>query len=228
MTIKDVLNRIEKAFPKTYKELEEGNFLSKSRTFVNSLVHQPDKLKALLNNLPSECSYCSHPLDDWRHKHPKSYFMTMGHLKQIDIKLKVCSKCRCAFYPDFYGNGIIFIHNKIMVSIETILDLNHVMQIGGGFIEAVKNKIMLLGKLDGIPEEELKSDAVHLALKMEKISIGVLSSIVKGSDLDNVLCFICGNCPKIVCTDGNTKVRDKYLDLRGDVVFKKKKKKQFH
>ena len=97
-----------------------------------------------------------------------------------------------------------------MVSIETILDHNLLMQIGGGFIEAMKNKIMLLGKLEGIPTEELESDTVHLALKLEKISIGVLSSMVKGSDLDNVLCFICGNCPKIVCTDGNTKVRDKY------------------
>ena len=206
LTVKDVIRRIENSFPKTYKECEEGDFLSTSRTFVNSLVNFPDKLSTILNTLPHECSYCSHPLSDWKHKHPKSFFLTMGHLKQININIKVCSKCRRAFYPDFYQNGILFIHNKIMVSIETILDQNQIMQTGGGFIEAIKKKIMLLGQLEGIPIEDIESDAVHLAIKMEKIVIGVLSILVKGSDMDDVLCYICGNCPKIVCTDGNAKV----------------------
>ena len=206
LTIQDVINNIEKGFPKTYKECEESDFVYRSRTFVNSLVQFPDKLETLLDTLPTECSYCSHPLNDWRHKPPKSYFLTMGHLKKINIKVRVCSQCRRAYYPDFYRNGIIFIHNKIMISIESILDHNQVMQSGAGFIEAIKKKIFLLGKLEGIATEELESDAVHLALKMEKIVVGVLSIMVKGSDLDDVLCYICGNCPKIVCTDGNTKV----------------------
>ena len=206
LTVKDVISKIESGFPKTYKDCEESNFVPKSRAFVNSLVHNAGKLEAVLNTVPIQCSYCSHPLDDWNHKSPKSYFISMGHLRQITIKVKVCSKCRRAFYPDFYQQGIIFLHNKLMVSIEAILDQNQVMQTGGGFIEAIKKKICLLGKLEGIPDKVLKSDSVSIALKMEKIVVGVMSLIVKGADMDSVLCYICGIVPKIVCTDGNTKV----------------------
>ena len=93
-----------------------------------------------------------------------------------------------------------------MISIETILDLNQLLQTGGGFHEAIKKKIALLGQLEGIPKKTLNTDLNSIALKLDKIVIAVMSIIVKGSDLDSVLCLICGNCPKIVCTDGNTKV----------------------
>ena len=101
----------------------------------------------------------------------------------------------------------MFVHNKLMMSIETILDLNHDMQSGSSFVEAIKKKISLLGQLEGIPHEALETDLNSIALKLEKIVIAVMSVLVKGSDLDAVLCYICGNVPKIVCTDGNTKVR---------------------
>ena len=93
-----------------------------------------------------------------------------------------------------------------MISIETILDLTQVMQCGGSFVEAIKKKINLLGQLEGIPQDALETDVNSIALKLEKIVIAVMSVLVKGSDLDAVLCYICGNVPKIVCTDGNTKV----------------------
>ena len=124
----------------------------------------------------------------------------------MKIKVKVCSKCRRAVYPDYYQNGIVFVHNKLMVSLETILDLNQVNQIGGGFVGAIKKKIALLGQLEGIHKETLEADLNSIALKLEKTVIGVMSLLVKGSDLDSVLCYICGICPKLVCTDGNTKV----------------------
>ena len=96
-----------------------------------------------------------------------------------------------------------------MVSLETILDLNQVNQIGGGFVGAIKKKIALLGQLEGIHKETLEADLNSIALKLEKTVIGVMSLLVKGSDLDSVLCYICGICPKLVCTDGNTKVNIK-------------------
>lgn len=132
--------------------------------------------------------------------------MTMGHLKEITIELKVCPKCRRAFYPEFYQNGVLFIHNKFMLTIETILDLNNALQTGGGFIEAVKKKMLLLGKLEGLTQTALEKDLTNNVLKLEKIVIAVMSLMVTGSDLDDVVCFTCGNCPKIVSTDGNTKV----------------------
>ena len=93
-----------------------------------------------------------------------------------------------------------------MISIETILDLNQVMQSGGGFVEAIKKKISLLGQLEGIPQDALETDVNSIALKLEKIVIAVMSIMLKGSDFDSICCYICGNCPKICCTDGNTKV----------------------
>ena len=144
--------------------------------------------------------------------------MSMGHLREIKIKVKVCSKCRRAVYPDFYENGIIFLHNKLMISIETILDLNQVLQTGGSLVEAIKKKISLLGQLEGIPKTTLNPDLNSLAQKLDKIVIAVMSIIVKGSDLDSVLCLICGNCPKIVCTDGNTKVGAIYQSSLSDIM----------
>ena len=54
--------------------------------------------------------------------------------------------------------------------------------------------------------EIFKRDLNNSALKLEKTVIAVMSLILKGSDMDEVICFICGIAPKIVCTDGNTKV----------------------
>ena len=97
---------------------------------------------------------------------------------------------------------------KFMVSLEVILDLCHVMQIGGSFIEAIKKKILLLGQCEGLDRLTTERDLTNNCVKLEKTVIAVMSLIVTGSDLDDVVCYICGNCPKIVSTDGNTKVRD--------------------
>ena len=99
--------------------------------------------------------------------------------KEIQIQLKVCPKCKRAFYPSFYENGIMFVHNKFMLTLEAILDLGQILSTGGGFVETVKQKLLLLGQLEGLDIENLER---------------------------NLNCYICGNCPKIVCTDGNTKV----------------------
>lgn len=93
-----------------------------------------------------------------------------------------------------------------MVTIESILDLSQVLQTGGSFVEAIKKKLVLLGQVEGLCKETLETDLTSNALKLEKAVIAVMSLMIKGSDLDDVVCYICGNCPKIVCTDGNTKV----------------------
>lgn len=35
--------------------------------------------------------------------------------------------------------------------------------------------------------------------------VAVLSLLITPSDLDHVLCLVCGNCPKIINSDGNAK-----------------------
>ena len=206
LTIKDVIQNIKSGFPSSLKDCEESDYLGRSRIFVDSLVVLPEKLEQLLKTLPSHCNYCHHQLYDWKHKGAKSYFLSMGHIKEIQIQLKVCSKCNRAFYPDFYKNGLLFLHNKFLITIEVILDLSHILQTGGSSIEFIKKKLLLLGQLESLNLEIFKRDLNNSALKLEKTVIAVMSLMLKGSDLDEVICFICGIAPKIVCTDGNTKV----------------------
>ena len=207
LTVKNVLSEIKSKFPATMKDCQDSNFVKNSRTFVNSLVQIPEKLEQVLRTVPSQCKYCETPLEDWKHKTPKSYFLSMGYLKEIQILVKLCPKCKRAYYPSFYENGILFIHNKFMLTIESILDLSQILQIGGGFVGAVKRKLLLLGQVEGLDAEKLEKNLNNTALDLEKIVIAVMSLILKGSDLDEVLCYLCGICPKICCTDGNTKVR---------------------
>ena len=206
LTIKDVMKRIRDGFPSSMKECQESDYLSRSRNFVTSLVEIPSHLEQVLKSVPSQCDFCDLPLLDWIHKRAKSYFLSLGPLKEIRIFVKFCSKCKRAYYPDLYQHGLLFLHNKFLITIEAIIDLSHTLQTGGSSIEVIKKKLLLLGKLEGLDIEALKRDLTNTALKLEQSVIALLSLILKGSDLDDVICFICGISPKIVCTDGNTKV----------------------
>ena len=93
-----------------------------------------------------------------------------------------------------------------MLSLEVILELSHVLQLGGSFIEAIKKKFLLLGQVEGLDTETLERDLTSNSIKLEKTVIAVVSILVKDTDMDRVVCYLCGNCPKIVSTDGNTKV----------------------
>ena len=206
LTVRHVIKEISEKFPRTMEECRKSVYVANSRTFVNSLLQMPGKLDQILKTIPDTCTRCTEPLGEWKHKPPKSYFISMGHLKEITIRLKVCPKCRIAYYPSFYENGIFFIHNKFLITIEAILDFGQLLNIGGGFIEAVKEKLLLMGQLEGVDMKKLERNLNNQALDIEKIVIATLSIILKGSDLDSVMCLVCGNCPKVACTDGNTKV----------------------
>ena len=41
---------------------------------------------------------------------------------------------------------------------------------------------------------------------IERAAIAVNALLITGDDLDNVICLFCGMAPKIVLTDGNSKV----------------------
>jgi hypothetical protein len=120
--------------------------------------------------------------------------------------VRKCPQCKIAYYPDYTPNGILFIHNKFMLSLELVLELSHVLQLGGSFIEAIKKKFLLLGQVEGLEAETLERDLTSNSIKLEKTVIAVVSMLVKGVDMDQAVCYLCGICPKIVSTDGNTKV----------------------
>ena len=179
LTVKGVIDDIKTKFPANMKDCQQSQFVANSRTFVNSLVHDPEKLNQVLKTVPSHCKHCNSPLEDWKHKTPKSYFLSIGHIKEITISVKVCPKCRRAFYPSFYENGILFVHNKFMLTIESILDFAQFLQTGAGFIEAAKRKIMLLGQVEGLDAEVLETNLNNTALNLEKITIATMSIILK-------------------------------------------------
>ena len=83
LTIKHVISEIIANFPNSMEDCRESNFVPNSRTFVNTLTRMPDKLDQILKMVPSSCTYCSETLEDWKHKTPKSYFLSMGHLKGL-------------------------------------------------------------------------------------------------------------------------------------------------
>ena len=119
-------------------------------------------------------------------------------MKSIQIPVKRCPSCSCAHYPNLYEHGLISLHNKLMVSIDFILDLINVLKTGGAMIETIQHRIRLLGVASGLGVEEVEKDISNICIKLEKSAIAVASILIGVNDLDDVLCYICGNCPKIV------------------------------
>ena len=63
-------------------------------------------------------------------------------------------------------------------------------------IETIQERIRLLGGASGI--EEVEKDISSISIKLEKATIAMATILIGVSDLDDVLCYICGACPKIV------------------------------
>ena len=103
----------------------------------------------------------------------------MGHIKEVKINVKICPRCRRAFYPDFYSNGIIFVHNKFMLTIEVILDILNSLKNNGSLIQTIKDKLLLLGQLEGILEETIQADLTNSSVKLEKVVIAVSNLLGK-------------------------------------------------
>ena len=179
--------------------------MKNSRSFIDSLLASEENLSRVLETLPSVCEFCNMELDIWRAKNPRSYFITLGHIREITIRIMFCKSCKRAFYPEFYENGLIFLHNKFLVTIEMIMDILNTMKQNGSLIESIRDKLLLLGQLEGLDAEVFQKDITNNSVRLEKLVIGVSSLLVTDEDIDDVICYYCGNCPKIVSTDGNTK-----------------------
>ena len=68
LTVKTIMSKIQAKFPESFKILREGDFVKKSRTFVDSLLLFPEKLRQVLENVQSNCEFCGDLLKDWNHK----------------------------------------------------------------------------------------------------------------------------------------------------------------
>ena len=111
-TVRSLMTKVRENFPSSYLSLMAGDFITNSRSFVDSILSSPEKLKQVLENLPNNCEVCGGILDLWKHKEPKSFLLALGHIKLVKISAKFCPECKIAVYPEFYKNGLIFAHNK--------------------------------------------------------------------------------------------------------------------
>ena len=205
LTVKLLMKNIREKFPSTFTEMRDGNFVMESRKFVQQLVGSPEFLDNVLSSLPEKCSSCYEVLVCWVNKEAKAFLLSLGHLKEVKTKVKSCPKCGIAYYPDFGHKGLIFAHNKFLLTIEYILDILNCLKTNGCLIECIKDRLLLLAQVEGLTEI-IKKDIQNTSVKLEKIVIAIASLLVKDEDLDSVQCWLCGNCPKFVSTDGNTKV----------------------
>lgn len=177
LTVQTFMAKIREKFPPSFKCLREGEFVKNSRSFVDSLLASNEKLQQVLETLPSSCEFCGTPLVNWIFKNPKSYLITLGHIKEIKVKVKTCKTCKRAFYPDYYQNGILFVHNKFMLGIETIMDILNNLKQNGSLIESIKDKLLLLGQLEGLDPDVIKTDLTNNSVRLEKLVIAVSNLI---------------------------------------------------
>ena len=70
-------------------------------------------------------------------------------------------------------------------------------------IEVIKEKLKLLCQREGLVEFQDN----NVASMIERTSIAVNALLIGGEDMDKVVCLTCGMTPKIVMSDGNSKVR---------------------
>jgi hypothetical protein len=75
LTIRDVVSKIKKFFPSSYKDCEESDFIKNSRTFVDSLIAMPEKLEEVLKVVPRVCEHCGTSLVEWNYKEAVQYII---------------------------------------------------------------------------------------------------------------------------------------------------------
>ena len=73
---------------------------------------------------------------------------------------------------------------------------------GVSMIEYIKEKLKLMCIREDIQEFQDN----NVASMIERASIAYNAILITGMDLDTVVCITCGMAPKIVMSDGNSKV----------------------
>jgi hypothetical protein len=77
---------------------------------------------------------------------------------------------------------------------------------GISMIQVIKDKLQLMCQREGLKEFQDN----NIASMIERTSIAFNALLITGQDLDQVICLSCGMAPKIVLSDGNSKVRFLY------------------
>ena len=204
LTTQVVIDNIVKNFP-AMSHIDSSEFLRESRKYVEKLVNTNELQNVLHESSRKFCSSCiDSTLEIWSFQSKQAFFLSMGHMACIDIPVKFCRKCKRVFYPELYSKGVFPIHNRFLITLDFLLEFKNLLVMGSSTIEVIKQKILLLSSCEGI-SEHFESNLINHCKNIEMACIGITALLVTPEDMDNVLCLVCGSCPKIINTDGNAK-----------------------
>ena len=219
LTIDFIMKKISIHFPTL--SANKQKFLQSNRKFVETLSSGQIIDTEMKNQSLHKCPVCPLSLlTEWPFEAKKAYFISLGKLKEIKIPVKMCLQCRSLFYPQMYDKGLFSIHNKALLSVDFLLDVKNFLTSGSGLIDQISNRIVLMSECEGL-SCDVKINLSNISKEIEKMSIAVLSLLITDMDMDSVLCLLCGCCPKIINSDGNTKGRFQNHPEWMDVSFSK-------
>ena len=186
-TVDILLEQIEKHFP-VFNEEALKDFLPNNKTFVDSLCSDDDVNSRIFGYLPESCVGChmTDTLELWPHLAANPILISVGHLRKIKIPVLCCTNCNIANYPDMISFGVFPIHNKVLISIDYILDVKDnlvsgreyyiclfsilLLIPGSSVIDRIINKMSLLSMMHGLSGMEV--NVRNTAISIQECAIG--------------------------------------------------------
>ena len=99
------------------------------------------------------------------------------------------------FYLELFG--LFPIHNSFLIVADFLIDFYNNLVSGSSSTDFVKQKLELLCECEGLSDTITKNIDNHTK-NISRACIAVLALLITPEDLDQVVCFLCGACPKIV------------------------------
>lgn len=215
-TVDSVFNKVEKHFPSLTSQKKQ-QFQVHEKEFTKQICDSKDSSEKLKEYcFQTKCENCTVDLEAWPNRTKNSFLLSVGELKPISIPLKVCPKCKVIVYPDVIQHGLVPIHSKVLITYSMLMEIADNLPIGGSLIDILSAKITNLGCSEGLSNDFTETNVHNIALMIEQAAMSIISLLIGEKDLNAVICYFCGNCPKHVSSDGNTKDS---IPIKQNMVF---------
>ena len=150
LSINFVIEQIQCNFP-SMVSLQSNELIRRSRKYVEKLTCNTSRNEIIHQHTPKVCKFCKETLLlDWPFKSKKSFLLSMGHIAQIEIPLKVCPTCKRVFYPGkyfFFFIKLILYKSVVSQVSQVSLKLNYSLiqcpQVGPVFVLTIFQKMFL-------------------------------------------------------------------------------------
>ena len=177
LTVNYIYKQIQEHFP-TMCDKTSSTFLARNLQYTTSLLQRSDISAEINSHVRNKCTICLNTkLKKWPFQHKKSFLLSMGALREIEIDVKTCPNCRIAYYPDLYSKGLFPLHNKLLMSYDLLMDLYNLLVTGSSLVANIEAKFILLGRCNGYDEEHLRTNLSNNAKDIEKMAIATIASL---------------------------------------------------